>query len=195
MGIFYSITAKELLDIRNRIVLETAMPSLVNCGFCKSPFSTAWNGRNNLGDFDYEMCRLTENSRLEIIEIYVARGDRWIKFTLNVFELAPIVKSIEQLNGVDGLQFKLPPNSITEMRLRSDDIDRMPLLQLGYMTGHKLKSFYTKAGLARSIKRLADTIETDMKGIGQFVKRWHELHHPMVTNWTGHQIVNESTAN
>jgi hypothetical protein len=192
MGIIYKVSAKELLDIRNKIVLQTAIPSLLKRGFSKSPFSTAWYGRNNLQDFSYELCRLTTNSQLEVIEIYVARGDKWIKFNINVFKLIPFAESIEQLNNLDGLQFKLPPNSISEMRLRSDDIKGPPIFNLNYISRHKLKRFFTMDGLTRSIKLLTETIEADLKDINHFVKRWHELHYPMTTNWTGKRIVNES---
>ncbi len=144
MWTFYRKTAKELLELRNKIVLETAIPCLEEIGFSKSPFSTAWNGRNNLKDFDYQLCRLTANSRIEIIHIYVARGERRIKFILNIFDLEPKIEMIQQLVGVDGLQFHLPPNSVTEMQLRSDEIKGPPIFNINYMSGHELKSFYTK---------------------------------------------------
>jgi hypothetical protein len=188
MGLFYRATPKELLDIRNKIILETAIPSFFKNGFKKSPFSTAWFGRNAHKDFSYELCRLTSNSRLEIIDIYIARGDRWIKLKLNIFELEPQVDSIDQLNNVDGLQFVLPPNSLTEMHWRSDDIKGPPLFRLNYMFGHKLKSFHTKGGLARNIKRLTKTVQTDSDNLEYFVKRWYELHYPMRTSWTGHEV-------
>lgn len=192
MGIVYKVPPKELLDIRNKIVLEIAIPALSKKGFSKSPFSTSVYGRNNLQDFSYELCRLTTNSQLEIIEIYIARGDRWIKFNINIFKLFPFTELIEHLNNADGLQFKLPPNSITEMRLRSDDIKGPPLFNLNYMSGHRLKRFYTKSGLTYSIKRLTKIIETDLNDIEHFVKRWHKIHFPMKTTWTGHQVVKES---
>lgn len=192
MEIFYRATLKELLDVRNKIVRETAIPCLLQQGFTKSPFSTAWNGRNNLGSFAYELCRLTPNSCLEIVNIYVASGDHWITFNFNVFQLTPKVESVEQLKGVDGLQFKLPPNCLTEMRLRSDGIDGMPLLRLSYMRGHKLRRFYTRAGLVQSIERLRAVVASDMNNIEQFVNRWHELHHPLLTSWTGHNISQET---
>jgi len=144
MRIFYKVTDKELLTLKNKVVVETAIPTLQKHGFIYSPYSTPWNGRNNLGDFSYELCRLSSDSQLQIIEIYVARGDRWIQFHLNIFNLHPKLESIKQLSGLDGIQFKIPPNSLTNLRLRLDDIKGMPLLRLGYMNGHKLKRFYTK---------------------------------------------------
>jgi len=182
------LSEKELLLIRNKIVTVTAIPRLIECGFNMSPFSTAWNGRNNLQDFNYDLCRISENRLLENIEIYLSKGDRWIKFTLNIFELSPEVESIEQLKGLDGLQFKLPPNSLTEMRLRIDDIKGIPLFQLGYMNGHKLQRFYTDRGMQQSLHDLTKTIEKDINNINRFVERWHKMHLPLKTTWTGHHI-------
>jgi hypothetical protein len=107
------------------------------------------------------------------------------------------VKSLDQLNGSNGLQYKIPPNSINEMRLRSDDIKGPPLFRLRYMHGHKLKTFKTKAELNRNITKLAKTIEIDLYKIDHFVKRWHELHHPMKTSWAGNLIGkdNDSSCN
>ena len=182
------MTNKELLNIKNNIILYTAIPVLLKAGFTMSPFSTACNGRNNLNDFSYELCRIVPGSILEIIEIYVSRDDRWIQFHLNIFKLTPGVESIAQLNNIDGLEYKLPPNSITEMRLRSDDIKGIPLFRLSYMNGHKLRRFYTKAGLKRNVTRLTKTVHSDMVNIERFVKRLHQLHHPTKTSWTGHPM-------
>jgi len=189
MGFIYTVSEKQLLEIRNKIVLQTAIPTLLNKGFCKTPFSSSWYGRNNVQDFSYELCRLTTDSQLEFIEVYVARGDKWIKFTLNIFNLDPVAESLKQLNGGDSLQFKLSPNSMTEMRLRSDDIKGPPIFSLKYMSGHKLSRFYTNHGLTHSIKVLTRTIETDLNNIDHFVKRWHELHSPMTTDWAGQRVV------
>lgn len=188
MSIFYRPSDKELLDIRNKIVLETAIPLLIEKGFTKSPFSTAWFGRNNLNDFNYELCRLTKNSQIEIFTIYVARGDKWIQFNLNIFELYPTPKSIDELNKVDGLQFCLHPNSLTKMRLRSDDIKGPPIFSIRYMNGHKLNRFFTKEGLNQSINRLTNIIKCDIKNFDMFVKRWHELYKSLKTDWNGHQL-------
>jgi len=188
MSVFYSVTDKELLNIRNKIVADTAIPLLLKSGFSKSPFSTAWFGKNNINDFDYELCRLKPNSQIEILRIYIARGDKWIKFFLNIFELQPSPKSIEDLNKVDGLQFSLPPNNLTKMQLRVDDIKGPPIISNNYMDGHKLKRFFTKSGLDRSIKHMSKIITSDIENLNKFISRWHEIHKPIKTDWQGHQI-------
>lgn len=188
MNIIYSPSNKELLNIKNKVVLDIAIPLLLKEGFSRSPFSTAWFGRNNLNDFDYELCRLAANSNLEVVRMYVAREDKWIQISLNIFELDPTPGSITELDNIDGLQFRLPPNSSTEIRLRSDDIKGPPIFRLKYMTGHKLKPFLTRAGLERSIIHLTNILKSDIENFDKFIKRWHELNKPLKTNWMGHQV-------
>jgi hypothetical protein len=187
MRLFHTATAKELLDLRNAVVLDVAIPTLLDQGFKKSPFSTSWFGRNDLKDFNYEVCRLVD-SKLEIITIYIARGDRWVKFHLNIFELYPKPETIDDLNGSDGLQYHVPPNSLSNMHWRLDDINGIPLFSLRYLLGHKLKRFYSKHGLDRSVKKLSKTIKTDTLGLDHFIRRWYQLHQPTTTSWTGNRI-------
>jgi hypothetical protein len=188
MGLFYKTTRKEILEIRNRIIKDIGIPTLEKNGFKKSPFSTSWYGKDDLHGFTYYLCRLTGDSILEDIEIQIVRNDRWIKIILNIFKLQPNLDSLDKLNGVDGLQYKLPPNSLVTMQLRTDDIKGPPIFRLGYSFGHKLKGFYTKRGLTRNINKLTTNIESDLNNIEKYIKRWHELHQPMTTNWTGHKI-------
>lgn len=186
MGLLYKISEKEFLEIRNKIFLKSGIPSLQKNGFEKSPFSTAWFGKNNMGDYTYELCRVSEGSQLEIIVTHISKGDSWIKIFLNIFELYPEIKSIEQLNGVDGLQYHLPPNSLTKMRLRIDDIKGVPLFNYDFMFGgHKLKSFKTESGLNKRIEELSSLIKEDLTNIDSFVKRWFKLHQLNVTDWKG----------
>ena len=97
-------------------------------------------------------------------------------------------KSIEELKNVDGLQFSLPPNSLTKMRLRSDEIKGMPIFSLSYMTGHKLNRFFSRKGLDKSVKRLTKTIQSDIENFDNFIRDWHQLHKPLKTDWQGHQV-------
>jgi len=191
MGLFYKTTRKEILEIRNTIIKDIGIPTLEKKGFKKSPFSTSWYGKDDLHGFTYYLCRLTSDSILEDIEIQIVRDDRWIKIKLNIFKLQPSLDSLDKLNGVDGLQYKLPPNSLTNMQLRTDDIKGPPIFRLGYSLGHKLKSFHTKRGLTKNIDRLTRNVATDLSGIDNFIRRWFELHQPMTTSWTGHQIIDE----
>lgn len=189
MGLFYKATPKEITSLRNNIFIEKGIPALNQKGFVRSPFSTAWYGRDEHAGFTYELCRLNANSALEIITVYINRGDRWIQIILNIFELHPAVTSIEQLTGVDGLQYCLPPNSISEMRLRTDDRKRAPIFDLGNMyNNHKIYSYYTQKGLKQRVNELGSRIEKDLLNIDQFIARWHELYMPNKTNWKGEAI-------
>ena len=189
MGLIYKISDKELLKIRNKIFLEKGIPALEKNGFVQSPFSTAWFGKNNLGDYTYELCRRSKESYLEMIVTHISRGDRWIQVFLNIFELQPKLKSISELQGLNGVKYHIPPNSQTKMELRCDDIKVIPLLSYNFwFRRHKIRWYFTKAGFDKRIHQLEKRIEQDMTNIDSFVNRWHELHKPNVVDWEGNKI-------
>ncbi len=187
MGLFYKISDKELLEIRNKIFLERGIPALKKNGFKSSPFSGAWYGQydRNIGGYSYEFCRLSQNLELEYIDTLIVRGDKWIKIFLNIFKLIPKIETLNQLQGLDGIKYDLPPNSLSKMRLRIDDYEGMPLFRT---KDYKLKSFYSESGLKKRSKELGELIEQDLTNIDSFVKRWHELHKPNVVDWEGNKI-------
>lgn len=178
------ISNKELLNIRNDIFLNKGINSLKTNGFIKSPFSTAWNGKDDLGDFSYEFCRVI-NSFLEIIFVDIVKGDKSIRIKLNIFELSSNISSIKDLDGLDGLQYHLNPNRNTEMQLRIDDFKGMPLFRT---KEHKLKFFNSKSGLKKRVKQLGDLIEEDLNNINHFIERWHEMHVPNLVDLEGNVI-------
>ncbi len=188
MRLFYKVSSKELLAIRNKIFLENGIPALYKNGFQKSPFSTAWFGKDDLKGFTYELCRLVDNSLLETIIVYIIRGDRWIQVYVNVFELKPNVGSLSELNGVDGLQYHLPPNSKSQMRLRLDDYKGIPLFYMLFGKEHKVGWYFSRSGFGRRVKQLSELVAYDMTHIGAFIERWHQMYQPMKTTWQGHPI-------
>ena len=189
MGLFYKISEKELLEVRNKILVEVGIPVLNKNGFEQSPLKTSWYGKNNLGDYAYELCRLVNDSQLQIIDTYISKSDSWLQIFLNIFELRPKLKSLSNLNKNEGIKYDLPPNSLTKMRLRADDIKGMPLLDYHFMFGgHKLRAYHTKAGLNRRVKELGNRIEQDLRNIDSFVKRWHELYEPNLVDWEGNKL-------
>ena len=185
---FYSVKNNELLKIRNNIFLEYAFPNLKKNGFIKSPFLGDNFGRNNSQLYIYKMCRLI-NSNLECITTYITSRDRYIKIYLNIFELSPIPKNIFELKNIDGMKFYLPPNSEKEERLDIDMLKSIPLFNYNFwFRNYKLKSFHTKFGLKRAIKKLKLIIEIDMKNINFFIEKWHLFHKPNITDWEGNII-------
>jgi hypothetical protein len=189
MGLFYKAKPKELVSLRNDIFIAKGIPALTQKGFVRSPFSTSCYGRDQQIGFIYNLCRLNDHSELETITVYIVRGDRWIQIHLNIFELTPTVTSIEKLTGRDGLQYELPPNSISKMRLRMDEVKGVPLFDLNFMfRNHKIYSYYTQKGLKRRVNQLGSRIENDLLNIEHFIKRWHELYKPNKTNWEGQPI-------
>lgn len=187
MGLFYKVSDKEMLNIRNKIFLEKGLPSLNKNGFEKNPFSSCRYGRNNLNDFDYVLCRLT-GYYLELVLIYIARGDSWIKIKLNILELYPPITSLKELGKSPGIKYWIPPASLTTMRLRSDDYKWIPVITPCFFKEHKIGSYNSKYGLNRQIRKLGELIEKDMTNIDSFVSRWHELHIPSKVDWDGNVI-------
>ena len=191
MGLFYRISDAKILEIKNKIFLESGVPSLSKNGFERSPFKVDWFGKNNLKDYNYSFCRLSQDSQLERVSVKILQGDKWIQVFLNVFIVKPTIKSLDQLNEVNGLQYHLPPNSISAMRLRIDDSQGMPLFR---STEHRIKSYNSESGFKKRVGELRALIEKDMENIDYFVKRWHELHKPLITDWEGNPISREPSA-
>ena len=180
------ITDKEVMDIRKGIVLNKGIPVLLQNGFEKSPYSGVDFGwKPSLGYF-YELCRIRENSILERVRIDIVKGDRWIKVWLNAFELVPAVTKLGELKGVDGIKFKLPPCSSSEMRIHIDDRKGIPIFDIEHWkSAHKLKKSFTHNGLSKSILSLSENIEYDLKNIDLFFKKWYELYTLSRTTWNG----------
>lgn len=185
MGLFYTAKPKELLEARNKAFVEKGIPGLLKSGFRPSPYPVFEQGRNHLKDFSYEYCRLTKSSQLETLSVYISRGDRWFKLDLNVFQLTPELTSHDQLKDREGLQFHLPPNSISRMRIRSDYYKGPHLLTVLFRKEYKVGSYYTKSGFHRRIESLGRLLEADMQNMDKFIKRWHELHKPLTVTWEG----------
>lgn len=189
MGLLYTASPKELLQIRNKIFLDFGLTTLQKKGFQKSPFATSWFGKSENIGYSYELCRLVDHEELEIISVLVVRGDRWIQVSLNIFKLQPNLESLNQLANLDGIKFHIPPNSASALRLKSDEIKGPPILSYDYMfRNHKIKSYHTKAGLAKRTNELEKIIESDLNNIDYFVKRWHEIHKLLLTSWEGAAI-------
>lgn len=183
MSLFYRVSQKELKEERNRIFLEKGLPALEKQGFCKSPFSNAWFGKDDIGGYSYELCRLTNKSELQIIEVDICLGDNWIQEHLNIFSLSPKCQTIESLSGIDGLQFQLPPNSRTKTRLAPP----RGLIFAG-MPQHKIGGYLTRKGLSKRLSKLEKLVESDLSDIQSYVSRWHSSNVPLKTNWDGHPV-------
>lgn len=61
-----------------------------------------------------------------------------------------------------------------------------------FLPEHKIGSYYTESGYEAALAKLKKLIKSDMGNINDFVKRWHELHKPNVTDWEGN-IVSKAT--
>lgn len=183
---FFNVSAKSLLLIRNSI-LTNAIPALEEQGFEKSPFTSSWFGRNNMGDFSYDFARLS-NAHLELISIHISKGDKWIKAYLNIFELLPIPKSLSELNNINGIAFKLAPDNQTKMRLDIELPKRRFIDFIFPKNEYRIKKYLTHSGLVRRQNKLENLLKSDFKNIDSKIELWYKINTPMITGWDGTPI-------
>ena len=189
MGLFYKVTDKISFESRKKVFDESVIPLLTKIGFVKSPFLGTCFGKYDSMLNSYELCRLTDTSLLQMITIYIDRQDKWIKIYLNIFQLDSSVKSLYKLSSFYGTKFKVPPNSISQMRLNIDDFKGIPLLNFDFMfRNHKLNSSLTKWGFTRNLKRLKRILEADFKSFEKYIDRWNNLFKPVMTTVEGEII-------
>ena len=192
MGIFYKPSDKDKLASRKKIFLDKGMPALTKRGFQKSPFTTSWFGKSSIGH-SYYFCRVDNDSKLVTLRVEICRGDNCIQFHLNVFKLKPTIKNIEELTGKDGLQFSLPPNSLTEIWLLSGKIKGPPIMNYGFMSkDHKIGCYFTESGFLKRVTELGILIEKDLLNIDYYIERWHDMYKPLLTDWEGHKIEDDT---
>ncbi|KFF06465.1 hypothetical protein [Flavobacterium reichenbachii] len=186
----YKTSEKELLAIRNTIFKDYGIPELEKNGYVKSPSKTSWFGEYDagIGGYSYELCKLTNQNKLHIITASIVKGDKWIKIYLNIFEPHQRLNSISELQDCDGINFHLPPHNLTQMRLRNDDYKGPPLFYMLFLPEYKIGSYKTQSSFEKQINKLRELIKKDMSNINSFVKRWHELYKPNITDREGNQI-------
>lgn len=187
MPLFYQVSDKEMVQARNGLFRERGIPALQQQHFVPTPFSSSWFGRDNLGGYTYEFCRIAPGSHLEMVQVHISKGDRWVKCFLNIFLLQPPLVSVEALRQEDGMPFHLPPHSRSEMRLRIDDIKTIPLFNL-WGKQHKVGAYFSQRGFDNQCAALGELLHRDLNDINRFVTRWHELHQPLVVKWNGEII-------
>jgi hypothetical protein len=191
MGLFYSVLDKKLLADRVEIFKEVGIPALFKNNFQFDTFKTSWHGQydRSIQGHIFQISRLKVEKYLERIDVYILKGERWIQIFLNVFELRPNLSSISKLKEHEGLKFGIPPNSSTKMRLRSDEYNGPPLFYMLFLPQHKLGNYFTKDGYKSEIEKFKSLIKNDMENIDRFIKRWHELYKPNLTDWEGNNVM------
>lgn len=186
----FKISDKELLITRNTIFRDYGIPELEKNGYIKSPFKTSWFGQYdpNIRGYSYELCKLTDKNQLHFINATIFKEDKRIKIDLNIFELHQKLNSILDLKDCDGINFHLPPNDSTTMQLRSDDYKGPPLFYMLFLPEYKIGSYKTQSSFDKQVNKLSDLVKKDMTNIDFFVKRWHELHRPNLTDNEGNIV-------
>ncbi len=193
MGIFYNVSNKQLLKDLISLFKEVGIPSLEKNNFVPSQFTTSWTGQYNRSTrgYSYQFDRLKSKKYLERIDIDIYSGKKNIQMNLNIFELSPELESISELNKYESINFGIPPNSSTVMQLRCSQYYKgPPLFYMLFLPEHKIGSYYTKSGYEKEIAKLQKLIKFDMENIDIFVKRWHEIHKPNLTDWEGNVLTN-----
>lgn len=190
MGVFYKVSDKQSLKDRNDLFKEVGITALESNDFVRSIFSTSWNGQydKSIRGYSYEFYRLRSNKYLERLDVTIMSGEKWIQIYLNIFQLTPELESLSELSKNEGTRFGLIANSVTKMRLRSDDYKGPPLFYMMFLPEYKIGSYYTKSGYEAKLTKLKKLIKLDMENIDDFVIRWHELHKPNITDWEGNII-------
>ena len=93
------------------------------------------------------------------------------------------------LQNVDGMQFFLPPNNITEERMDIGLSKKIPLFNYRFwFRNYKLGFFISKFGFKKAVKNLRIIIEKDTKNIDYFIKKWHLFHKPLLVDLEGNVI-------
>ena len=172
---FFKVSNKDILRARQEIVVKGGIPELRNKGFVQSPMIGAYDGKDDIG-FTYDLCRITGDNSLEIVTVFIIRGEKWIQMFLNIFKIESNIKSIEQLKGIHNLEICLSPRSLTKMRLRVDEVKNGYPFFIFFEKKHKIGCFYTKNGYDHQVKKLHHLIKKDMMNIDHFVKEWHKKH-------------------
>lgn len=179
---------KEFLVVRNVIFVELGIFFFENNGFVKLLFLFFLYGRNNFNDYIYELCRLFEGFKLELIEIYIFRGDKWIKIFLNIFELFLKVNLLVELKEKNCISYMFFLNSEKKMRLRMDDSEMILLICMLIYLEYKFGRYFSENGFKREENKLWNLIEKDMNNIDMFVNRWYELYSFNKIDWEGNII-------
>ena len=61
MIFFYKVLDEEILEMRNEIFINRGLSALQKHGFVELPFLTACFGKDDYGDYTYNLCRLSGN--------------------------------------------------------------------------------------------------------------------------------------
>lgn len=189
MGLIFKVSKKELLTVRKNVFLEKGLPELEKQGFQKAPFKTSWFGWNGgILCYIFQLGRIVDHSIFQSLDIHIHRDDRWIQIYLNIFELSPPIETIEQLKTSNGINFGIPPSSLTTMRLRENGNKGIPLVNAIFSPDYKLGASFSERSFEQKVEKLRKLIASDMREIGVFIAQWHETYKISTTDWDGNRL-------
>lgn len=178
------LSEKELVLVRDEILKRVGLPALIDAGFRPSPFSHAWYGSDNMGGCSYELCRVSDVGYLEIVNIYIASGDKRIQVYLNIFKPEPAIDDVGQLDGMDGIAYLVQPNLKTRLCISTSNE--------GFFKGGQKFQLNT-GGIFKSLEsekeKLAESLKSEFSGLKKHIDRWLLANgEPASTDWNGNQV-------
>jgi len=174
-----------LTDVMNGIIQNIALPILNNKGFTPSPFVEEWYGKNNLRCYVYYLFRINERSEMEYLYITACRLNLRIDMVINVFQPIPRIESLNALEGHSIFPFILPPNSLSQMELGSEEYGRIPIFRIFQEDNLSIGVPKSENDLIQRKERLSKTIEQKCTNIDKSFLRWHKRHSPSSVDWKG----------
>lgn len=184
---WYKASEGNMLESIGKEFEARAVLKLMQNRFIHSPFSTSWFGKNNLGGYTYEFCKLLSSGHLQWLTVHIPRGDRSVSVFLNIFALSPAPESLEELSGLNGLKFAIRPLKDTSMNFREED---RGLQLLFHVNSYRVGRYFTKRQFEQKIAILGDKLERDFSNIQYFVNRWYKTRgNPQITDWEGRVLM------
>ena len=95
---------------------------------------------------------------------------------------------IKELKGSSGMQFCLPPNSLTQMRLREDGCGKITLFKELFSPHYKLGGSLSFRRFKHKVGKLEKLILNDMRNIDRFITQWHSIYQTNSRDWNGNEI-------
>ena len=96
--------------------------------------------------------------------------------------MIPTITDLDDLKTCDSLRYKIPPSSLTEVRINQDNYQGIPLFNFN-SNRHKLSR--SIAGYKKSVKDLRTNIRSDLLNIDLFFKQWQKIYKPLRVDWNG----------
>ena len=172
-----------ITEVMHGIIQQDGLPILYNKGFAASPFLENWHGKDNLGDYVVSLFRISTKDELEYLDINVSHFNRRIVLHINVFELNPRIKTLNELNGHTIIPLCLAPYSISRMVIGKDEFGKIPLFRIFSEVNLDFGAPRSKVDLSLRRKRLTNSVIKVCTNIDDSFLRWHKRYTAASVDW------------